>query len=134
MPEDIAKQFAANMEAFMRDLNNGLDGEEQEEFKKNKDLFEKILMEGMNGLDLNGLSVDDEEEDVILPPPGNAGKARANGVQSTPSFSSSKTTVVGDTPSKQAGATSQGGDDFQKNIRQTMEKLRESDSTLKVIL
>ena len=120
----------------MRDLNNGLDEKEQEEFKKNRDMFEKILMEGMNGIDLNALAAegDDEDEDFLHPPPGKAGKAKESGGPSGQSTSSSQRAIAKDIPSKQAGSTTQGGDSFQKNIRQTMDKLRESESTVNVIL
>lgn len=99
----------------MRELGGGLDESEKDSVLKNREAFEKMLVDGMNGVSLGGDSGDDE--DIMLPLLGNKGKSN----------------VTAATP-PQAGSSKQSGakDDFQKNIRQTMDKLKESESTIKV--
>lgn len=73
--------------------------------RERQQAFEKMLIEGMNGVDLGNL-----------------------GEEAFPS-------AAGGTVKAGAGATTPGAQDedaFQRSIRQAMEKLKDSDSTLKV--
>jgi len=114
-PEDIAdedaefaKQFAAEMEAFMKGLATATDASsssdsaaalaDPEDLRK---AWEKLLVEDLEADPTSSL------EGILGVPGSSSGKAPASGPATT-------------------------GDTFQHAVKQTMEKLKESDDTIKV--
>ncbi|EJD08510.1 Pex19-domain-containing protein [Fomitiporia mediterranea MF3/22] len=102
LPDELAKDLADGMEALMRELAEGQTGQISEEDRKRKEAWEKMLIEGMDGMVDNEL-LGRNERDKPSTENENAGGS-----------SSSKKAV----------------DDFQASILQAMEKLKDSDSTL----
>ncbi|KAK7438470.1 Peroxisome chaperone and import receptor [Stygiomarasmius scandens] len=112
LTDEFAKELAKNMEELMRELTEGVDtekkdGEDMSEEEKNQETqrlmkaaWEAMLIEGMNGADIPGL-------DNVN---GMDGKAKA-----APGPS---------------GAVPPEPKDFQTRLKQTMDKLKESESNL----
>lgn len=107
--EDFAKQFAAEMEAFMQELVNPdgksepLDPKVADQAEALRKTWEQLLVDDLEGND----EKDDESTSSELS--GSKPKAEA---ASRPS-------------------TSQAEDEFQKAVRQAMEKIKESDDSNK---
>ncbi|KAH8107287.1 Pex19 protein family-domain-containing protein [Phellopilus nigrolimitatus] len=52
LPEELAKQLSEGMESLMRELSGGDHGPVSESDRKQKEAWEKMLIEGMNGLSI----------------------------------------------------------------------------------
>lgn len=55
LPDDLAKQLAEDMEKLMRELSEGHNGPVPEEEKKRQEAWERMLIEGMNGLGVDDM-------------------------------------------------------------------------------
>jgi peroxin-19 len=128
--EAFAQQFAAEMEAFMKSMVNP-DGEKDEPLDPKvadqaealRKAWEQLLVEDLEAMDPK--NDDDDESTDSEPSASNArGKAKAKAKPET-------TSKAGLGSSSQANA-SQTEDEFQKAVRQAMEKLKESDTSNKV--
>jgi peroxin-19 len=112
--EDFAKQFAAEMEAFMKGLVDPgskpsaepVDPEAAKQAEALRKAWEQLLVEDLEG----------EEEDALMATP-----AVASGSKPKP-----KSTESSKEP------TSKVEDEFQNAVKQAMEKLKESDDSSKV--
>ncbi|PVF93314.1 Pex19 protein [Serendipita vermifera] len=114
--DDFAKQFAAEMEAFMKSLTNAggeggdadtpIDPKAAEQAEALRQAWEKLLIDDLEG--------NDSESDEEMP----NSKPSTTNTQEKPK------------PAPKTG-TSKSEDDFQKAVRQAMEKLKQSDDTNK---
>ena len=113
--EDFAKQFAAEMEAFMKGLVDPgstpsaepVDPEAAKQAEALRKAWEQLLVEDLEG----------EEEDEHMATTGVASGSKPKAAKSTESSKES---------------TSKVEDEFQKAVKQAMEKLKESDDSSKV--
>jgi peroxin-19 len=114
--EDFAKQFAAEMEAFMKGLVDPgskpsaepVDPEAEKQAEALRKAWEQLLVEDLEG---------EEEEDTYMATPAVASGSKPKAAKSTESSKES---------------TSKVEDEFQKAVKQAMEKLKESDDSSKV--
>lgn len=122
---EFAAQLQAGMEELLNELGHGPpEGEDPKEFAAMREAWEKMLISGMDaqgtvptGVDPSGIfSTSAAPPSVPAPKPASSSSSKAP-------------PVAGPSTSKPTGSKDE---DFQKTIRQAMDKLKESDETLKV--
>lgn len=129
--EDFARQFAAEMEAFMQGLVNPegkedgpIDPKAADQAEALRKAWEQLLVDDLEAMDLKTREDDDESTGSEISGPKVPEEAKAKAKPETKAKSGLGT-------SSQA-STSQAEDEFQKAVRQAMEKLKESDDSNKV--